>query len=76
MSNVFQRFLDLIPKQSEFVGTIKSEDHPNYKVLVVDGSGLVACTSVTKFNQGARVFVQDQQITRAALQGEVIQIEV
>ena len=49
MSNALKRLLDLIPKAPEFVGTITHEDHPQYKVLVVDGSGLVMCTSSTKY---------------------------
>ena len=51
MSNALSRFLDLIPKTPEFVGTVQSADHPNYKVLVVDGTGIVACTSATAFNE-------------------------
>ncbi len=76
MANVFQRFLDLIPKQAEFVGTVQSADHPNYKVLVVDGTGLVACTSATAFNVGDRVVIRGQSIIRNAPSGAVVQIEV
>jgi len=47
MSNALSRFLDLLPKTPEFVGTVQSANHPNYKVLVVDGTGLVLCTSST-----------------------------
>lgn len=76
MSNALQRLIDLLPKAPEFVGTITSEDHPNYKVLVVDGTGLVMCTSSTKYTVGTRVFVSDQEIKRIAPAGAVVQIEV
>lgn len=76
MSNALQRLIDLLPKAPEFVGTITSEDHPNYKVLVVDGTGLVMCTSSTKYTVGTRVFVSDQEIKRIAPEGAVVQIEV
>ena len=77
MSNALKRLLDLMPKAPEFVGTITSEDHPQYKVLVVDGSGLVMCTSSTKYSVGTRVFVSDQEIKRIAPpSGAVVQIEV
>ncbi|MPW43383.1 hypothetical protein [Acinetobacter guerrae] len=76
MSNAFQRFLDLIPKESEFVGTVQAVDHPNYKVLVIDGTGLVACTSSATWSIGSKVFVRGQTIVRAAPNGEVMQIEV
>lgn len=76
MSNALKRLLDLLPKAPEFVGTITSEDHPQYKVLVVDGSGLVMCTSSTKYAVGTRVFVSDQEIKRVAPSGAAVQIEV
>jgi hypothetical protein len=76
MSNAYKRLLDLIPKESEFVGTVQMVDHPNYKVLVVDGSGLVACTAATVFQMGSRVFVRGQLIVRSAPTGEVMNIEV
>lgn len=76
MSNALQRLIDLLPTAAEFVGTITGEDHPNYKVLVVGGSGLNLCTSTTRYNTGATVFVSDGEIKRLALLGEVIQIEV
>ena len=76
MSNALKRLLDLMPKAPEFVGTITHEDHPQYKVLVVDGSGLVMCTSSTKYSVGTRVFVSDQEIKRIAPSGAVVQIEV
>ena len=66
-----------MPKAPEFVGTITHEDHPQYKVLVVDGSGLVMCTSSTKYSLGTRVFVSGQEIKRTAPPtGDVVQIEV
>lgn len=76
MSNAYKRLLDLIPKESEFVGTVQSAEHPNYKVLVIDGSGLVACTAATVFQMGGRVFVRGQLIVRSAPAGEVMNIEV
>ncbi|WP_416224394.1 hypothetical protein [Acinetobacter sp. ANC 4648] len=66
MSNALKRLLDLIPKAPEFIGTITSEDHPNYKVLVVDGSGLVLCSSNSKYSVGDRVFVSENEIKRLA----------
>lgn len=76
MSNALQRFLDLIPKSPEFIGTITFADHPNYKVLVVDGSGLVICTSSARYNLGDRVFVANNEIKRSAPTGTVTQIEI
>lgn len=76
MSNPLQRLIGLLPKSPEFIGTITSEDHPNYKVLVVDGSGLVMCTSASRYNLGASVFISDAEIKRLATLGDVIQIEV
>lgn len=76
MSNALKRLLDLMPKAPEFVGTITHEDHPQYKVLVVDGSGLVMCTSSTKYAVNTRVFVSGQEIKRVAPSGAVVQIEV
>ena len=77
MSNALKRLLDLMPKEPEFVGTITHEDHPQYKVLVVDGTGLVMCTSSTKYVVGTRVFVSNQEIKRTAPPtGDVVQIEV
>jgi hypothetical protein len=76
MSNAYKRLLDLIPKESEFVGTVQTAEHPNYKVLVVDGSGLVACTAATVFQLGNRVFVKGQIIVRSAPAGEVMNIDV
>ncbi|MEN8293726.1 hypothetical protein ABFO59_14810 [Acinetobacter radioresistens] len=76
MSNPLQRLIDLLPKAPEFIGTITSADHPNYKVLVVDGSGLVLCTSSTKYATGIRVFVSNNEIKRPAPEGRVIQIEI
>ncbi len=76
MSNALKRLLDLIPKAPEFVGTITHEDHPKYKVLVVDGTGLVMCTSSTKYAVNTRVFVLGQEIKRVAPSGAVVQIEV
>ena len=76
MSNALQRLIDLIPKAPEFVGTVQSANHPNYKVLVVDGTGLVLCTSSTAYPVGARVFISGQNIVRSAPTGAVTQIEV
>lgn len=76
MANALQRFLDLIPKSPEFIGTITFADHPNYKVLVVDSSGVVICTSSARYNLGDRVFIANNEIKRIAPAGDVIQIEV
>ena len=76
MSNALKRLLDLLPKAPEFRGEITSADHPNYKVLVVDGTGLVMCTSSTKYAVGIRVFVSNQEIKRVAPSGAIVQIEI
>lgn len=76
MSNALSRFLDLLPKTPEFIATVQSADHPNYKVLVVDGTGLVLCTSSTPFNVGDRVYISGNEIKRSAPTGTVTQIEV
>ena len=76
MSNALKRLLDLLPKAPEFIGEITSADHPKYKVLVVDGTGLVMCTSSTKYAVGTRVFVSNQEIKRVAPSGAVVQIEI
>ena len=76
MSNALKRLLDLLPKAPEFIGEITSADHPNYKVSVVDGTGLVMCTSNTKYAVGTRVFVSNQEIKRVAPSGAIVQIEI
>lgn len=76
MSNPYQKFLDLLPKTPEFIGTITYANHPNYKVLIVDGSGLLLCTSATEFSAGSRVFVSGTEIKRSALTGTVGRIEI
>ncbi|WOE40681.1 hypothetical protein [Acinetobacter chinensis] len=76
MSNALQKFVDLLPQNAEFVGSIEHESHPNYKVLVVDGSGLVLCTSTTRFYVGNWVFISGNEIKRGAVIGEVVQIEI
>ena len=76
MSNALSRLLDLLPKTPEFIATIQSANHPNYKVLVVDGTGLVLCTSSTQFNVGDRVYISGYEIKRSAPTGVVYQIEI
>lgn len=76
MSNPYQKFLDLLPKTPEFIGNITSVDHPNYKVLVVDGTGLLLCTSAVKFSVGDRVYIAGTEIKRSAPTGTVGRIEV
>ncbi|KXZ65626.1 hypothetical protein [Acinetobacter venetianus] len=76
MSNIYNRFFEMLPKTPEFIGTVQSADHPNYKVLVVDGTGLVLCTSATVFNVGAKVYISGNEIKRSAPIGAVYQIEV
>lgn len=66
----------MLPKTPEFIGTVQSSDHPNYKVLVADGTGLVFCTSATVFNVGAKVYISGNEIKRSAPTGVVYQIEV
>ena len=76
MSNALSRLLDLLPKTPEFIATVQSANHPNYKVLVVDGTGLVLCTSSTPFNIGDRVYISGNEIKRSAPTGVIYQIEV
>ena len=66
----------MLPKTPEFIGTVQNADHPNYKVLVADGTGLVLCTSATIFNVGAKVYISGNEIKRSAPVGVVYQIEV
>lgn len=66
----------MLPKTPEFIGTVQSADHPIYKVLVADGTGLVLCTSATVFNVGAKVYISGNEIKRRAPTGAVYQIEV
>lgn len=76
MSNIYNRFFEMLPKTPEFIGTVQSADHPSYKVLVADGTGLVLCTSATVFNVGAKVYISGNEIKRSAPTGVVYQIEV
>ncbi len=76
MSNALKRLLNLLPKSPEFIGIITNEDHPKYKVLVIDGSGLVLCTSNSRFTVGTKVFISNNEIKRSAPEGTVVQIEV
>ena len=76
MSNALMRLMALMPKAAEFVGTITSSNHPNYKVLVSDDSGLVMCTSQVVYKTGDRVFISNNEIKRSAPQGTLVQIEV
>ncbi len=76
MSNALSRLLDLLPKTPEFIATVQNANHPNYKVLVVDGTGLVLCTSSTPFNAGDRVYISGNEIKRSAPTGVVYQIEI
>lgn len=76
MSNYLQRLIDLMPKNREFVGVIQSANHPYYKVLVSDKTGLVMCSSVQAFKNGDRVVVQGSEIKRLAVGETVIRIEV
>jgi hypothetical protein len=52
-------------KQLGFSALGNITDHPNYKVLVVDGTGLVLCTSSTRFNVGDRVYISGNEIKPA-----------
>lgn len=76
MSNYLQRLIDLMPKNREFVGVIQSVNHPYYKVLVSDKTGLVMCSSVQVFKRDDRVVVQGSEIKRLAVGETVVRIEV
>lgn len=76
MSNL-QALRDLInPKASEYIGTVTHADHPNYKVLISDNSGLTRCTSNSHYQVGDRVVISAQEIKRPAPTGAVVQIEI
>ncbi|MCW8041258.1 MULTISPECIES: hypothetical protein [Acinetobacter] len=76
-SNPLKKLRDLLnPQQAEYVGTITSVSHPNYKVLVADNSGLVLCTSNVVYALGAKVFISNGEIKRPAPAGSVTQIEI
>lgn len=76
MSNPYDRLLKLFPSHPEYIAEIINENHPNYKVLMVDDSGVVMCTSAVKFNTGDRVFISNNEIKRIAPHGQVYLIEV
>ena len=76
MSNALIRLLDLMPKAPDFIGTVQQANHPEYKVLVVNGSGLVICTSSTTYYVGQRVYISGTDIKREAPTGELLNIEV
>lgn len=77
MSNALQKIREMLnPQHTEYIGTVESVDHPHYKVLLNDGSGLVLCTSNTPYNLGARVFISNQTILRPSPIGEHSEIEV
>lgn len=77
MSNYLQNLREFLnPQHSEYIGTIESVDHPKYKVLLVDNSGIVLCTSNMPYNLGARVFISNQTILRPAPTGEHSEIEI
>ncbi len=76
MSNALNRLIDLLPKAPEFIGNVQFANHPEYKVLVVDGTGLVICTSQTRYFVGDRVFISGSEIKRSAPNGTVLQIEI
>lgn len=76
MNNALQRLMSLMPQTPEFVGTITSVNHPNYRVLMADNSGLVMCTSAVEYRRGDQVFISNNEIKRSAPQGTVVQIEV
>lgn len=66
----------LNPTYAEYIGTITSVRHPEYRVQVDGGSGPVLCTSGTAYNLGVRVFIANQVILRPAPSGSHSQIEV
>lgn len=75
-SNPLQRLINLLPTAYTFIGDITMDDHPNYKVLAVDGVGLVMCSSPTRFNRGQRVLVSDGVIQHTVPAGDVVKIEI
>lgn len=76
MSNYLQRLVDLLPKNREYIGIIQSVNHPYYKVLVSDKTGLVLCHSIQVFKLGERVVIQGTQINRLAIGETIIKLEV
>lgn len=76
MTNFYKRLKSLFPSAAKFIGEIQSADHPNYKVLLVDGTGLVMCTSAMTWSVGQRVFISDQVIQYEAPSGDVVYIDL
>lgn len=77
MSNPLQKLRELLnPQYAEYIGEITSVDHPHYKVLLKDKSGVVMCTSNTRYNLGADVIISNHEIRRPAPQGPHTEIEV
>ena len=77
MGNPLQTLKDILnPQHVEHIGVIQCDQHPNYKVLLNDQSGLVACTSNTRYQIGDRVFIANHEIKRPAPSGIVIEIEI
>lgn len=66
----------LNPAHAEYIGTITSVKHPEYRVQIDGGSGPVLCTSGTTYPLGARVFIANQVISRPAPTGQHSEIEV
>lgn len=64
------------PTHAEYIGTITSVKHPEYRVQIEGGSGPVLCTSGTTYGLGARVFIANQVILRPAPSGSHSEIEV
>lgn len=77
MTSPLNKLRDLLnPQHPTFKGTITSVSHPNYRVLLSDGSGVVLCTSGTQYNLGATVFISNQTILRPAPSGEHSEIDL
>lgn len=77
MSNPLLELRKLLnPQHVEHIGTIQNANHPNYKVLVGDDSGLTLCTSNVPYNVGAKVYFSNGEIKRPAPNKPITYIEI
>lgn len=77
MASPLNKLRDLLnPQHPTYKGTITGVNHPHYRVLLNDDSGVVLCTSGTPYNLGATVFISNQTIVRPAPSGQHSEIDL
>lgn len=77
MTSPLNKLRDLLnPQHPTFKGIITSVSHPNYRVLLSDGSGVTMCTSGVQYNLGATVFISNNKIERPAPSGQHAEIDL